>query len=53
MIKLRKMRWAGQVACIGAMTNVYILVGKCERKRLFGRPKHIWEDNIRMDLKKK
>jgi hypothetical protein len=32
--------------------NVYnILVGKPEGKRPFGRPRHIWEDNIRMDLK--
>jgi hypothetical protein len=28
-----------------------ILVGKPEGKRPFGRHKHRWEDNIRMDLR--
>jgi hypothetical protein len=27
-----------------------VLVGKPEGKRPLGRPKHRWEDNIRMDL---
>ena len=27
-----------------------VLVGKRERKRPLGRPTHIWEDNIKMDL---
>ena len=27
-----------------------ILVGKPEGKRPLGRPRHIWEDNIKMDL---
>jgi hypothetical protein len=26
-------------------------VGKREEKRLLGRPRHRWEDNIRMDLR--
>jgi hypothetical protein len=26
------------------------LVGKPEEKRPFGRPRHRWEDNIKMDL---
>ena len=26
------------------------LVGKPERKRPLGRPRHRWEDNIKMDL---
>jgi len=29
-----------------------ILVGKPEGKKPPGRPKHRWEDNIKMDLKK-
>jgi hypothetical protein len=34
------------------MRNAYtILVGKPERKRPLGRPKHRWEDNIKMDLR--
>jgi hypothetical protein len=28
-----------------------ILVGKLEGKRLLGRPRRGWEDNIRMDLR--
>ena len=27
-----------------------VLVGKLERKRPLGRPRHRWEDNIKMDL---
>jgi hypothetical protein len=29
-----------------------VLVGKPEGKRPLGRPRHRWEDNIRMDFKK-
>jgi hypothetical protein len=33
------------------LNNLYrVLVGKSERKRPLGRPKHRWEDNIKMDL---
>jgi hypothetical protein len=33
--------------------DVYrVLVGKSEGKRLLGRPRRRWEDNIRMDLQK-
>jgi len=27
-----------------------VLVGKPEGKKLLGRPRHRWEDNIKMDL---
>jgi len=27
-----------------------VLVGKLEGKRPLGRPRHRWEDNIKMDL---
>jgi hypothetical protein len=34
------------------MRNAYtILVGKPEGKRPLGRPRHRWEDNIKMDLR--
>jgi hypothetical protein len=34
------------------MRNAYrILVGKHEGKRPFGRSRHRWEDNIRVDIK--
>jgi hypothetical protein len=37
---------------MGGKWNVYrSLVGKPERKRQLGGPRHRWEDNIRMDLR--
>jgi hypothetical protein len=37
---------------MGGMRNAYnILVEKREGKRLLGRPRHRWDDNIRMDLR--
>jgi len=40
VIKSRGLRWAGHVACVGEMKNVYkISVGKPKRKRSFGRPR--------------
>jgi hypothetical protein len=34
------------------MRNAYeIVIGKCEGKRPLGRPRHTWEDNIKMDLR--
>jgi hypothetical protein len=51
-IKSRRMRWAGHVAHMGEKRGIYrILVGKPEGKRPLGRPRHRWEDNIKMDLK--
>jgi hypothetical protein len=51
IIKLRRLRWAGHVAGMGEKRNAYrLLVGKPEGKRLLGRPRHRWVDNIRMDL---
>jgi hypothetical protein len=51
VIKSRRIRWAGHVACIGDRRGVYgVLVGKHEGKRPLERPRQIWEDNIKMDL---
>jgi hypothetical protein len=51
IFKLRRMRWAEHVSCLGEMRNVYIiLVGKPEGKRPLGRPRHRWEDNFKMNL---
>jgi hypothetical protein len=36
---------------MGQMRNVYILIGKCDRKRPLARPEHRWEDNIKTILK--
>jgi hypothetical protein len=45
------MRWAGNVARIGAKRNACrLLVGKPEGKRPLRRPRRRWVDNIRMDL---
>jgi hypothetical protein len=50
-IKSRRMRWAGNVACMGEERKVYkVLVGKPERKRPLGRLRRTWEDRIRMDV---
>jgi len=51
VIKSRRMRWAGHVARMGERRGVYrVLVGKPEGKRGLGRPRSIWEDNMKMDL---
>jgi hypothetical protein len=51
VMKSRRMRWAGHVAHMREMRGVYRgLVGKLEGKRALGRPRHRWEDNIKMDL---
>ena len=51
VIKLRIMRWAEHVARMGSRRGAYkVLVGKLEEKRSLGRPRHRWEDNIKMDL---
>jgi hypothetical protein len=45
------MRRAGHVAGTGESRSVYrVLVGKPEGKRTFGRPRHRWEDYVKMDL---
>jgi len=51
VIKSRRMRWAGNLARMGEVRDVYrVLVGRPERKRPPGRPRHRWEDNNKMDL---
>jgi len=47
VIKWRRMRWAGHVACMGERRGVHrVLVRKPEGKR----PRRRWEDNIKLDL---
>ncbi|KAJ4429378.1 hypothetical protein ANN_21535 [Periplaneta americana] len=51
-IKSRRLRWAGHVARMGESRNAYrVLVGSPEGKRLLGKPRRRWEDNIKMDLR--
>jgi hypothetical protein len=46
-----RMRWAGNVARMRKGRGVYsILVGRLEGKRPLGRPRHRWEDNIKLNL---
>ena len=52
LIKSRRLRWAGHVARMEEGRSTFIiLTGKPTGKRPLGRPRHRWEDNIRMDLK--
>jgi hypothetical protein len=47
---VQRMRWVGYEECLGAVMNANrILVIKPEWKRQFGRPKRIWEGNIKID----
>jgi hypothetical protein len=52
VIKSRRLRWAGHVAHMRERRGAYrALVGKPEGRRPRGRPRHRWEDNIKMDLR--
>jgi hypothetical protein len=52
VIKLRRLRWPGHVARMGATRGAYrALVGKPEGRGPLGRPRRRWEDNIKMDLR--
>jgi hypothetical protein len=46
-MKSRRMRWAVHVTRMGEKRNAYrLLVGKPEGKRVLGRPRRRWLDNI-------
>jgi hypothetical protein len=50
--KSGRMRWVGHVAHMGEGRNMYrVLVGKPRGKRPLERPRHRWEDGIKMDLR--
>jgi hypothetical protein len=52
VIKSRRMKWAGHVAHMKEKTDIHrVLMGKPEGKRPLLRPRHRWENNIKMDLK--
>jgi hypothetical protein len=52
MIKSRRMKWVGHVACMGETRSAYrILVGKPEGKRALERPRRRRVDNIKIDLR--
>ena len=51
VIKSRRMRWVRHVEHMGERRVVYsVLVGKPEGKRQLGKPRHRWDDNIKIDL---
>ena len=44
-------RLVGHIALMGESRSIYRdLVGKPKGKRPLGRPRHRWEDNIKIDL---
>ena len=52
MIKSRGMKWADHKASMKEGRSAFkIVTGKPTGKRLLGRPRCIWEGNIKMDLK--
>jgi hypothetical protein len=49
VVKSRRVKWTRHVARIGEISNTYsVLVGKPKGNRPLGRPRRIWEDNIKM-----
>ena len=49
-VKSRRLKWAFHVARMEEGRSAFkILTGKPIGKRPLGRPKHSWEDNIRME----
>ena len=51
VIKSRRMRWAGHVACMGGRRGACrLLIGRTDGKRHFWRPKRRREGNIKVDL---
>jgi hypothetical protein len=52
VIKSRRMVWVGHVAHVGKGRGIYkVLFGRPEGKRPLGRPRHRWEDNIKIDIR--
>jgi hypothetical protein len=44
------MKWAGHMSRTEKRNACRILVGKPEGKRQLGRPRSMWEDNIKIDF---
>jgi hypothetical protein len=52
VIKSRRMRWAGHGACTREGRGVYRdLVGRPKSKKPLEKPRHMWEDNIKLDFR--
>jgi hypothetical protein len=50
-MKSKGMRWAGHVAIIEIRNECRASVGDPEERKPLGRPRHLWQDNIRMDIR--
>jgi len=48
-VKAVRLRWVGYVVCMEVSRGAYS-VGKPERRRPLGSPRHRWEDDIKMGL---
>jgi hypothetical protein len=46
MIKIKRFRWVGLVACVGEEEYLQGFCGKPEGRRPFGRPRCRWEGHI-------
>jgi hypothetical protein len=53
MNKSGRMRWVGHVARIVKRNACKVLMGKPEIKRLLGKQRCRWVDNVRMDVAEK
>jgi hypothetical protein len=52
VIKSRRLKWAGHVACLGKRRGAYrVWVRNPEGRRSVGILRCRWEDNIKMDLR--
>jgi hypothetical protein len=52
VIKSRRMKRAGQVTGMGFVKGEYRILGRRYGKRIIGRPRCGWKDNIEMDFTK-
>jgi hypothetical protein len=53
MIKSRMMKWAGHVAHMRKKRNTFsVLVEKAKGNRQLVKPRHVWEEMVKIDLKK-
>jgi len=51
-MKLRRMRWAGHVACMGKRRGAdRVLVGIPEGKKTLRRHRRRWEDKVKKNLR--
>jgi hypothetical protein len=49
MTKSMRIRWAEHVARMGENSNAYRILVEIQKERALGRPRHRWEDNIKMN----